>query len=195
MNAADWAAYYTRTEGRPPRRTLLTALANRDAEGRPPGFAVDLGAGGGRDAVELLRRGWRVLAVDPAPEAAEALQALHGAERLEVLTAVMEDAAWPAADLVNASFCLPKVVPDRFDEFWARLVSSLAPAGRFAGQLYGDRDSWAGSGLTVHTEAEARARLDGLTVELFEVEEEDSVTPRGEAKHWHIFHMVARAPA
>jgi len=194
VNATDWAAYYARTEGRPPRRTLLTALANREAEGLPPGIAVDLGAGGGRDTVELLRRGWRVLAIDPAAEAAETLRALPGAERLEVVTATMEDAAWPAADLINASFCLPKVAPDRFDEFWARLVASLAPAGRLASQLYGDRDSWAGSGLTIHTEAEARARIDGLRVEQFEVEEDDSVTPRGEAKHWHIFHMVARAP-
>jgi len=192
VNATDWAAYYATTEGRPPRRTLLTALAKREAEGLPPGIAVDLGAGGGRDTVALLRRGWRVLAIDPAPEAAEALRALPGAERLEVVTATMEDAAWPAADLINASFCLPKVAPDRFDRFWARLAASLAPAGRLAGQLYGDRDSWAGSGLTIHSEAQARARLDGLTVELFEVEEEDSVTPRGEAKHWHIFHMVAR---
>ncbi len=34
--------------------------------------------------------------------------------------------------------------------------------------------------------------LDGFELELFEEEEADSVTPRGNPKHWHIFHIVAR---
>jgi tellurite methyltransferase len=38
---------------------------------------------------------------------------------------------------------------------------------------------------------EALALLDGFELELFEEEEADSVTPRGNAKHWHIFHIVA----
>ena len=39
---------------------------------------------------------------------------------------------------------------------------------------------------------EALAMLDGLELEMFEEEEDDGVTPRGNAKHWHIFHIVAR---
>ena len=41
---------------------------------------------------------------------------------------------------------------------------------------------------------EALAHLDGLQLEMFEEEEADGVTPRGNAKHWHIFHIVARKP-
>ncbi len=41
---------------------------------------------------------------------------------------------------------------------------------------------------------EALALLDGLELEMFEEEEADGVTPRGNAKHWHIFHIVARKP-
>lgn len=192
----DWRSYYAKTQGRPPRPTLLRALVNREAEGLRPGFAVDLGAGGGRDTVELLRRGWRVFAVDPAPESAEALRALPGADdRLEVLTERMQDAEWPEADLVNASFALPLVPPEAFGATWARIVASLRPAGRLACQLFGDRDSWAERPhLTIHTEDQARARLAGLDIEMFEVEEDDSTTPRGEPKHWHLFHIVARKP-
>jgi hypothetical protein len=39
---------------------------------------------------------------------------------------------------------------------------------------------------------EAEAMLNGLDIEMFEEEEADGVTPRGKAKHWHIFHVVAR---
>jgi len=42
----------------------------------------------------------------------------------------------------------------------------------------------------------ARGELDdlltGLSLEHFEEVEEDSVTPRGKPKHWHVFHIVVR---
>ena len=190
-----WAEYYDATANRPPRRPMLEALA-RFVPAPTPGFAVDLGCGDGRDAIELLRRGWSVLAVDAAPAAIERLRArpdLPAGAALGCLCRRFEDAAWPTADLVNASFSLPLCAPDRFAELWARIVASLKPGGRFAGQLYGERDGWAGRpGMTHMDRAAAERLLDDLHVELFEEEESDAVTPRGKAKHWHIFHIVAR---
>ena len=196
-NAMTWRDYYRKTGDRPPRETLLYAL-ERFGD-RPAGRrAVDLGCGTGRDAVELLRRGWSVLAIDSEPDAVAGLRARpelpHGA-RLETLTARFEDANWPEVDLVNASFALPLCPPEAFPRLWARILAPLRPGGRFAGQLYGDRDSWAGrEGMTFHTRAEAEALLAPLAVELLREEESDGVTPRGKPKHWHIFHIVARQP-
>ncbi|MGH6973843.1 MAG: class I SAM-dependent methyltransferase [Stellaceae bacterium] len=198
MEADDerFRVYHAAVAGRPPRATLLRALAAFEAENRV-GFAVDLGAGKGRDAVALLQRGWSVLAIDSD---AAALVRLRGraevppGARLVTLYGSFVDMAWPSADLINASFALPLCPPERFAELWARLRASLVPGGRFAGQFYGERDSWAGRpGLTVHGSDAARALLAGWTVEMFEEEETDAVTPRGAAKHWHIFHLVARA--
>lgn len=195
-----WAAYYEKTGTRPPRATLLEALARFDAEPAvAPRLAVDLGCGSGRDAIELLRRGWRVLAIDAQAVAIAALLArsdLPAAARLETRVARMEEATWPACDLVNASFALPLCPPEHFHEVWRRIEASLTPGGRFSGQLYGERDSWRGRpGMTFLTRAGAEALLAGLEVEFLREEEEDSTTPRGEAKHWHIFHIVARQPA
>lgn len=198
----DWAAYYAKTGARPPRDTLLFALDRFDAEGgdNRQRLAVDLGAGGGRDVVELLRRGWRVQAIDAAPESAIAIRArsdLPPDARLETQTARFEDADWPSCDLVNSSFALPICAPGDFPGLWMRILDSLKPGGRFAGQFYGERDSWAGQreNVTFHTRAELDTRLAGLEVEMLEEEEDDSTTPRGETKHWHIFHIVARKSA
>lgn len=194
MTDRDWPAYYAGTGGRPPRPTLLAALDRFDAA--EPRFAVDLGCGSGRDAVELLRRGWSVLAIDAEPEAIRTLEArpdLPAAGRLATRLARFEDADWPDADLVNASFALPLCPPAHFPALWERIVRRLKPGGRFAGQLFGEHDDFAGRpGVTTHTRAAAAGLLAPLAVELFREEEEDSITPRGRPKHWHIFHIVAR---
>ena len=67
----DWSAYYQAVAGRPPRGTLLKALDLFEIEKstKSPRFAVDLGCGDGRDTVELLERGWQVLAIDGNEEA------------------------------------------------------------------------------------------------------------------------------
>jgi tellurite methyltransferase len=194
----DWAGYYAKTFDRPPRPTVVFALDRFAAEERPSGFAVDLGAGGGRDVVEMLRRGWRVLAVDPEPASIAAIRArpdLPVDAALEGLTARMQEADWPDCDYVNSSFALPICPPAQFDTLWRRIVDSLRPGGRFSGQFYGDRDSWADRpNMTFHTREQVAALLEGLDVEMFDEEEEDSTTVRDEPKHWHIFHVVAQKP-
>jgi SAM-dependent methyltransferase len=184
--AGGWAAYYEKTAGRPPRPTLVQALDGFAA----PGFAIDLGCGEGRDAGELLRRGWRVLALDRSADAAARLRR-H--ERLEARQADFTTAELPSADLINASFCLFICPPERFPELWSRIVSALRSGGRFSGPFLGPKDSWlGGDGLTFLGEAEARALFAGFVLERFEEELADSVTPRGERKRWHIWHVVAR---
>jgi SAM-dependent methyltransferase len=191
---SDWREYYERTAGRPPRRTLLVALDSfGEGEGRA---AVDLGSGDGRDTIELLRRGWSVLAVDAEPTAIVRLKMradLPQGAPLETRCARFEDATWPMVDLVNASFALPLCPPERFPEVWARIARSLKPGGRFSGQLFGHRDEWHGEpGITFHQRDEVDRLLAGFAVELLEEEETDTATPYGKPKHWHLFHIVVR---
>ena len=195
----DWAEYYRKTGHRPPRPTLIRALDSFDAEGRPPdALAVDLGCGSGRDTVEMLRRGWPVLAVDAADEAVAALLArddLPQAAAMRTLVCRHEDLAMPRCDLANAGFSLPLCPKPDFPAVWRKIVAALRPGGRFSGQLFGERDSWSGRPSMTHlSRTEAEGLLSDLEVEHFDEEEDDSVTPRGESKHWHIFHVVGRKP-
>jgi len=205
-----WTRYYDAAGGQP-RETLLLALDLHERDVNPDGrspFAVDLGCGTGRDTAELLRRGWHVLAIDSEPVAIDRLvrAAAHGesARRLETQVARFEDASWPTADLVNSSFALPFCPPDRFGEVWARIVTSLAPGGRFCGQLFGDRDEWASPsrasardwesppGISFHSREEVHSLLGDFDVEQLDEVEEDGTTAVGDPKHWHLFHIVAR---
>lgn len=197
----DWPGYFAATAGRPPRDTLLEALDRfeKGPEADEPRSAVDLGCGEGRDTAELLRRGWRVHAIDGHPEGIERLLAREDLDRPDRLTtevALFETSLTiPPCDLLNASFCLPFCAPDKFDGLWAKIVAAVRPGGRFAGQLFGERDTWASiPDRSHHTRAQAESLLGAFEVESFREEERDGETSNGTAKHWHVFHIVARAP-
>ena len=189
---SHWTRYYD-AAGDDARPTLLRALEGFDRAG----FAVDLGCGTGRDTRELLRRGWRVLAIDAESEAIERLRrASPDQDTLETAVAAFEDATWPHADLVNSSYALPFCRPDAFDDLWARIAESLSNGGRFSGQLFGDRDGWADEqDMTFVTREDAEALFRDFELERFDEVEEDGKTAVGEAKHWHLFHVVARKRA
>ncbi len=199
----DWPGYYRAVLGKPPRDTLLAALEAFDHEdagagSRPPTprLAIDLGCGEGRDTIELLRRGWRVLAIDDHADAFVHLAPRvrpEDAPRLETRVAGFQRTPLPSADLVNASYALPFCEPADFPVLWDRIVQSIRPGGRFAGQLFGDRDAWAAlPGRSHQTEDHARSLLDSFDVEQFRIEENDSPSTTGPVKHWHVFHIVAR---
>ena len=162
-----------------------------------PGFAVDLGCGQGRDTFAMLELGWRVLAIDAEPAAIQRLRAHAGDQPLlQTRVASFVEADWPEADLVNAGYALPFCPPERFDDVWARVVASVRPGGRFSGQLFGDRDEWANDPeLTFLTRGDALGRLAGFELERFDEEDADGETALGDAKHWHVFHVIARRAA
>ncbi|MGE0743593.1 MAG: trans-aconitate 2-methyltransferase [Rhodospirillales bacterium] len=194
---AGWEHYYRAVSGNPPRDTLVRALAAWEADHpqKADRIAVDLGCGEGRDTLALLARGFRVIAIDSEPAALDWLRRrpdLPAGARLETICARMEDAVWPAVDIVNASFALPFCAPDRFAALWARIADSLPAGGRFAGQLFGPRDDWAGPLLTICDRTAVDALLARFERDHFEEVDRPGKDALGTPKHWHLFHIAAR---
>ncbi|HBY78840.1 MAG TPA: class I SAM-dependent methyltransferase, partial [Cyanobacteria bacterium UBA11148] len=80
-----------------------------------------------------------------------------------------------------------------FPSLWEKIVNCLVPGGRFCGQLFGDRDSWAVySSMTHHTRSQVDELLQPFEVEVFDEEDHPGKTALGEEKYWHIFHIGAR---
>jgi SAM-dependent methyltransferase len=188
----NWEEYYRRREGKPPRETLLKALELFET----PGLAVDLGCGSGIDTLELLRQGWQVVAVDSEPVALTWLKKavpLEWQTRLEMQQAMFETVELPTCDLVNASASLPFCAPQKFDNFWARIVTALRENGRFAGHFFGDKDDWSNiPEMTFHTAEQVHTLLADFEIEWLQEEEYEQDRPNGEWKHWHLFEVVAR---
>lgn len=194
----DWPGYFRAVAGKPARETLLKALElfDREAPSDLPRFAIDLGCGSGRDTFELLRRGWRVLAVDASELGLSLLKKEvpnEHAARLETLLSSYEDFRPTQATLINASYALPFCEPLRFDEMWARIVATIPVGGRFAGQFFGERDDWAALGDRVHhTRPQVERLLADFTIDRLQEVENREAGVTGIVKNWHIFHVVAK---
>jgi tellurite methyltransferase len=197
-----WKDYNEAGSTQPPRPRLVNTLDRFCAD--RSGIALDLGSGGGRDAKELLRRGWGVVCVDSDPHAIELLSSLAATDsRLSVLRSSFEELSLPKDefDLVTASYSLPFCGEKHFSELWRKLVESLKTGGLLSLELFGKRDSWrnaplgANGAMTFLSREEVESLLDPFELLFFNEDERDSTTFSGELKHWHIFTCVAKKKA
>ncbi|GAB3611598.1 class I SAM-dependent methyltransferase [Humibacter ginsengiterrae] len=195
----DWSDFYTAQAGRAVRPTFTAAMdAWREARGCVAGDAIDLGCGDGVESRTLVRRGWRVLALDSDPGVVERVTAgvpEGELERLTVRRASFEELAGgglPAADVVYAGFALPFCSGDVFARLWSGIRSSLRSGGLFAGELFGPHDDFAQwPDVNTHDRVDVDRLLDGLDVLLLQEDDRDGASFAG-PKHWHVFHIVAR---
>lgn len=205
-DSEDTVRFVAATSHRPPRPLLLEALGHLgDA---PTGrLAIDLGCGSGTESLELLRRGWRVLATDAFPAAIESLRrrAGSGTAGLEAKQVAFESIAAEGlpietgtASLVHAGFSLPFCPRDRFEAMWREVQRWIGDGGVFAGQFFGPREpivleAPAGTAIS-HDESEVRRMLAGFEILRLEEVDRPGENAYGEPKHWHVFHVVAQRP-
>jgi SAM-dependent methyltransferase len=124
MDLRGWNARY-RTEN---PHSEPAPLVVQTASGLPPGRALDLACGAGRNALWLARNGWSVTAVDGAEEAIAILRRRAAEQNLEIATHVanlergefhIEPGAW---DLVAMCYYLDR-------RLFAPARNGLAPDG------------------------------------------------------------------
>jgi len=76
--------------------TTPSAFLIAETETLPPGRALDLACGAGRNAVWLARRGWRVTGVDFSDVALQAARGLAASAGVDVEWIEADAATWPA---------------------------------------------------------------------------------------------------
>ena len=205
--AFDWSQFYTEQHGRDVRATFLAGLESWGGGGAADGpaggtaaragDAVDLGCGDGVETRYLAERGWNVLATDADPGVEERVRATVGdelMERVQIRSAPFESLGpIPASDFIYAGFALPFCDPGHFPYLWADIREALRPGGVFAGELFGPHDSWFGRPRMNFHDAEGVSRmLAGLEVLRLVEDDRQGASFEG-PKHWHVFHIVARA--
>ncbi|MCL1829361.1 MAG: class I SAM-dependent methyltransferase [Oscillospiraceae bacterium] len=189
----NWPEFQKRTLDMQPRRMLAKVL---EYYGDFSGYAVELGCGSGMDTVALAERGWKVFAVDSTPDGFEnIMQKLPEDKRqnVECVKGNFEDIVLPEADLVYSSFSIPFCRAEAFASFWGEIVRAIKPGGRFAGNLFGDKDEWAGlPGVTVITKDMTDGLFSGFETEYFREFYSEGPAVLTASKMWHLFEIVAK---
>jgi tellurite methyltransferase len=199
--AGRWDSFLRNTRTAAAHGTLRQALEGFAREGAAPSVAFDLGCGAGRDSLEMLRRGWRVVAVDYYSAGLEMLQAAatglgkEVAGRLECRCERMEAVHLPPGGvrLVNASLALPFCAAEHLAEVWSSIARGLPAGGRFAGHFFGPEGTFVKEGLCIAlTRDGVQGCLADFDVEVLEEIRDDAPDGGGKTRHWHVFDVVGR---
>ncbi|MBV8819886.1 MAG: methyltransferase domain-containing protein [Acidobacteriaceae bacterium] len=110
MNIEEWNHRYRSGERAGDASQDPTLLLEETTQSLPPGKALDLACGAGRNAIYLAQRGWEVTAVDGASAAIEMLRSRSNAIRavvadLQLHEFVIEPDAW---DLIMSCYYLQR---------------------------------------------------------------------------------------
>jgi SAM-dependent methyltransferase len=161
-------------------------------------LAIDLGCGAGSETIALLNLGWEVVAIDQQADALAIVRSLVKPDersRLRTQAGSFKDVELPPADFIWASFSLPFASPEDFPALWRKIVGSLKPGGRFAGDFFGPRHAWADrKNMNFHTAEQVRSLCDSLMIEYFISEEGEKITATSGPQHWHAYAIVAKKP-
>jgi SAM-dependent methyltransferase len=120
----------------------ISQLIEQAVEKLEPGVAVDLAAGNSSAAYYLLRRGWKVIAVDSSLTALDHLALTIGGNwidegKLEFSCQGIETYKFPKnVGLIYAQDAFPFCDPAEIRNIWNKAHAALAPGGRIVGTFF-----------------------------------------------------------
>lgn len=194
---SKWLGYYEWTsKSSKPWETLKFTVELFQEEGVKPETAIDLGCGVGKDTAFLIKNGWKVIAIDAEQIAEKYLFKKIPEDKKGDVTFIVstyEDFIFPHdVQIINASFALPFCNPEHFDNVMQRIISAIAPGGRFCGHFFGPNDSWSKNKSMVFFDKETVEKyFKDMEIEYFKEEEKNDISGSG-FKHWHIHHVIAK---
>jgi tellurite methyltransferase len=130
---------YIAANKRPEANALLNEALDFIGEYPRPRVAIDVGAGSGNETLELLRRGWEVVAIDGAASSIETIRRRSSRinrdfkNHLVTYLTSFQNMELPedSADLIYSYASLPYLTPENFERVFTKLSKTLKSGGYF----------------------------------------------------------------
>ncbi len=188
--------YHQLTQSEPPTPFLLKTL---DIPGISAGRALELGCGSGNDAVELLKRGWEVTAIDSVTEGLEFLkEKAKNYKNADIQNVYFESMELKENfyDLIYSRYSLSFCQKKDWAKVWKVVLNSLKKGGHLSIHLFGVNDDFKDSKrhgkMTLFSNTEVDELLKDFDVLFRHEDEHDAKSKVGQMKHWHVFTIVAK---
>ncbi len=129
------------------------------AQCRPTGNAIDLGAGAGRDTLELARAGLKVLAVDQSQRGLDLIlqrgRKAGLSEHIATQAADVRDIDLPADHyaVISATTVLDHIPADSAQTLWSQMVQSLTDGGALYAEVHTTDDPGSRTGRGADSDA------------------------------------------
>lgn len=190
-----WEAYFKRKMFDPPVGFLLEGL-NRIPPVRKGEVAIDLGSGVGHETMVLLKRGYRVIAIDNEPNSFKYMMKQpdiqHFKNQLSTMVTSFEKLQFselPHADLMVSCFSLPFVSQKDFSRVWKDVVDVIKPGGYFIGNFFDPEFTFFNQRfrphMTFHTKEQVLSLFKDFFILEFREVDADSLK-KGTKEHYYI---------
>lgn len=189
---STWDRYYQKMLERPLRPLYLQSL---QFIGDRKGIAADVGCGIGKEAEDLLNRGYVVHAIDKEAAGIESLKNRTGMnENLHIYVQPFETfKEFPKVDVLYAFHSLPFSNKEHYERVLNRVRDSILPNGFFIGTFFGTKDDWVQwdhvSGITEDKIKELFSDFEFL---YFKEVTDRKPSANGPEKNWHYYEVIAR---
>ncbi len=198
--SGSWSDYLNTTrQDIKPSQTLVKALALFKKGNIKTGYAVDLGAGTGKDTLYLLKKHWRVLAIDYSSKAIYiVLQRAKEGHLPPPDTEIngFSNMTLPYdIDLINANLALPFISAEEFPTVWQNIVAQIRVGGRFSGNFFGYKDDYArseGSNMNFVDQNKLKQMFAHFHIESLALHEGYYSDTNSHKKYWQIWDVVAK---
>lgn len=193
---STWYRYAQAKQGNPPRE-LVRHAANYLLS--PAATAIDFGAGVGNETKFLVEKGFTVTAIEPDVSVAQLLAKRFPSQQVIILSYKFEDKEWhtlPPVDLFVASYSLPYVEPDHFQDVWRQIVNHIKPSGYFVGHFftpeYGGFNKKERTHMTFLTKKQIEQLFPSFMIKEMTLIDEHVVTTSGTQINANYYEVIAQ---
>lgn len=191
----NWDEYYKNTISRFPSKILAKYFdLGLDGNDKSNKIAIDLGCGAGNDTIYLLKKNYKVIAVDKEVSVVDLIKSrISDTSKLDFIIGSFEDVKLSKANLITSNFSTYFCKPQYFSRFCNEITNNIVEGGYFVGNFLGKEDDWSiDSKRTFIDKEQLNMIFKDFEIVFFKEKKFNKQTVKGKMKLWHIFQIIAR---
>ncbi len=191
----NWNEYYKNTISKSPSKILAKYFdLGLDSNSKGNKIAIDLGCGVGNDTIYLLKKNYKVIAVDKEVSVIDFIKSrISDTSKLDFIIDSFENVKLNKANLIISNLSIYFCKPKYFNRLCNEITNNIVEGGYFVGNFLGKEDDWSiDTNRTFINKEQLDIIFKNFEIVFFKEKKFNRQTVKGKMKFWHIFQIIAR---